>query len=146
MRNKLMAGVWRYIVGVPPFLWEKRLEKAAAKVKHHTRFMTPEHRSVHHFVVREMPRLGRPIPAELVAEQLGLAGERVTKIVQDLTPPDLPGHEQRWRSDLGVPGDRRADAPCNNLSYRGAAIRGLSGGRVRDALRARATERRKNVH
>jgi hypothetical protein len=84
MRNKLMAGVWRYIVGVPPFLWEKRLEKAAAKVKHHTRFMTPEHRSVHHFVVREMPRLGRPIPAELVAEQLGLAGERVTKIVQDL--------------------------------------------------------------
>ncbi len=61
MRNKLMAGVWRYIVGVPPFLWEKQIEKSVAKVKRATEFMTPEHRLVHHFVVREMPRLGRPI-------------------------------------------------------------------------------------
>ena len=54
MRNKLMAGVWRYIVGVPPFLWEKQIEKSVAKVKRATGFMTPEHRLVHHFVVREM--------------------------------------------------------------------------------------------
>jgi len=79
-----MAGVWRYIVGVPPFLWEKQIEKAVAKVKRATGFMSPEHRLVHHFVVREMPRLGRPIPAELVAEELALPSERVSEILDDL--------------------------------------------------------------
>src|SRR5512139_1487407 len=84
MRNKLMAGVWRYVIGVPPFLWEKQIAKSVAKVKRATKFMTPEHRLVHHFVVREMPRLGRPIPAELVAEGLALPQERVTEILDEL--------------------------------------------------------------
>src|SRR5512139_3361671 len=84
MRNKLMAGVWRYVIGVPPFLWEKQIAKSVAKVKRATGFMTPEHRLVHHFVVREMPRLGRPIPQELVAQELSLTAERVAHIVRDL--------------------------------------------------------------
>ncbi|MGO9119066.1 MAG: hypothetical protein ACLQPD_15840 [Desulfomonilaceae bacterium] len=84
MRNKLMAGIWRYIVGVPPFLWEKQIEKAVGKAKISTEFMTSEHRLVHHFVVREMPRLGRPIPSELVAEELALAPESVSEILRDL--------------------------------------------------------------
>ena len=84
MRNKLMAGVWRYIVGVPPFLWEKQIEKSVGKVKRATGFMTSEHRLVHHFVVREMPRLGRPISVELVAEKLALPTERVAAIIDDL--------------------------------------------------------------
>ncbi len=84
MRNKLMAGVWRYIIGVPPFLWEKQIERAERNVKRATGFMTPEHRLVHHFVVREMPRVGRPIPAGLVAEELALPRERVSDIIDDL--------------------------------------------------------------
>ena len=84
MQNKLMTGVWRYILGVPPFLWEKQIEKAEQKVKRSTGFMTPEHRLVHHFVVREMPSLGRPVPQELVAQELALPSERVSKIVRDL--------------------------------------------------------------
>ena len=84
MRNKLMVGIWRYIIGVPPFLWENRIEKAAQRVKRATAFMSPEHRLVHHFVVREMPRLGRPIPEELVAGDLGLASGRGAEILQDL--------------------------------------------------------------
>jgi hypothetical protein len=84
MPNKLMAGIWRYIVGVPPFLWEKQIEKAVAKAKRSTEFMTPEHRAVHHFVVREMPLLGRPISAELVAQKLALPRERVSEIIDDL--------------------------------------------------------------
>ncbi len=84
MRNKLMAGIWRYIIGVPPFLWEKPIEQAVIKAKRSSEFMSPEHRLVHHFVVREMPRLGRPIPAELVAEKLALPTRRVSKIIDDL--------------------------------------------------------------
>ena len=84
MRNQLMAGVWRFMVGVPPLLWEKRIEKAKLKVNQATRFMSPEHRLVHHFVVRELPRMGAPIPAETVARALGLPPERVTEILRDL--------------------------------------------------------------
>ena len=84
MSNKLLAGVWRTTVGVPPFLWEKLIEKARQKVKKSTRFMSPEHRLVHHYVVRELPRVGGPIPAERVARDLALPLERVEDILQDL--------------------------------------------------------------
>lgn len=84
MRNQLMAGVWRFMVGVPPLLWEKRIEKARHKVKQATRFMSPEHRLVHHFVVRELPRRGTPLPAETVAQSLAIPLERVTQLLQDL--------------------------------------------------------------
>ena len=84
MSNKLLAGVWRTMVGVPPFLWEKQIEKARHKVKKSTRFMSPEHRLVHHYVVRELPSVGGPIPAERVARDLALPLERVEDILQDL--------------------------------------------------------------
>lgn len=84
MRNKLMAGVWRYILGVPPFLWEKQIERAVHKVERSTGFMSGEHRLVHHYVVRELPRRGRPIPPDLVAQDLGLAPERAVEILEDL--------------------------------------------------------------
>ena len=84
MQNKLMAGVWRYMLGVPPFLWEKQIEKAVRKVERSTAFMSQEHRLVHHFVVREMPRLGRPVPPELVAQELALTADRVAEILMTL--------------------------------------------------------------
>ncbi len=84
MRNKLMAGVWRYILGVPPFLWEKQIQRAVRKVERSTRFMTAEHRLVHHYVVKELPRYGRPMPPDLVARELNLASGRVVEILEDL--------------------------------------------------------------
>jgi hypothetical protein len=84
MRNKLMAGVWRYILGVPPFLWEKQVERAVDKVQRSTGFMSAEHRLVHHYVVRELPRYGRPIPPDLVARELALTPERTAEILEEL--------------------------------------------------------------
>lgn len=84
MQNKLMAGVWRLMVGVPPFLWEKQIERAKHKVNQSTRFMSREHRLVHHFVVREMPRVGGPISAEMVARELDIPLERTRELLQEL--------------------------------------------------------------
>lgn len=84
MSNRLMTGVWRYVMGVPQFLWEKQIEKAVRETKHSTGFMSPEHRLVHHFVVRELPRLGEPMPPDLVARELGLTPVRVVQILDDL--------------------------------------------------------------
>ncbi len=84
MGNRLMAGVWRYVLGVPPFLWEKQIARAVQKVNRSTGFMAAEHRLVHHYVVRELPRYGKPMPPDLVARELGLPPERVVEILEDL--------------------------------------------------------------
>ncbi|MBI5583304.1 MAG: hypothetical protein HY892_05745 [Deltaproteobacteria bacterium] len=84
MPNKLMAGVWRLMIGVPPFLWEKQIERAGHKVNRSTRFMTPEHRLVHHFAVRELPRAGGPLSPEMAARELGIPVERIKELLQEL--------------------------------------------------------------
>lgn len=84
MTNKLLIGFWRTMVGVPPVLWEKQIERMRHKVKKSTRFMSPEHRLVHHYVVRELPRVGEPIPVERVAQGLALGVEQTIEILNEL--------------------------------------------------------------
>ncbi|MDD5711734.1 MAG: hypothetical protein PHY31_03125 [Smithellaceae bacterium] len=84
MKNKLMLGLWRYMLSVPPFLWEKQIAKAKEKFAAHLAFMSAEHREVHHFVVRELPRLGRPLAPDAIALALHLPVPRVIAILDDL--------------------------------------------------------------
>jgi hypothetical protein len=84
MDNQLLTGIWRTLLGVPPFLWEKQIEKAGRRVKASTGFMTRDHRRVHHYVVRELPRMGSPIPVERVARELALTLEHADALLSDL--------------------------------------------------------------
>ncbi len=84
MENKLLTGVWRYLVGVPPLLWEKEIEKASHKVKKSAGFMSEDHRGVHHYVVRELPRFGAPLPPETISRELALPLERTADMLRDL--------------------------------------------------------------
>jgi hypothetical protein len=79
-----MIGIWRFMLPVPPFLWEKQVAKSRKKIEAEQAFMSADHRRVHHFVVRELPRLGRPMAPECVAEGLGLPLDRVQSILGDL--------------------------------------------------------------
>jgi hypothetical protein len=69
---------------IPPFLWEKQISKARRRIREELGFMSPEHRLVHHTVVRELPRLGRPLSPEFVADAVDLPVDRVTSILDDL--------------------------------------------------------------
>ncbi len=84
MGNSLLTGIWRTMVRVPPFLWEKQIEKARRRVKKSTRFMSLDHQRVHHYAVRKLPRFGRPIPAEMVARELAMSEEHAVDILSDL--------------------------------------------------------------
>jgi hypothetical protein len=84
MNNALLSGLWKMMIEVPPFVWEKQIEKKKAKIGKAATFMSPDHRRVHHFVVRELPRLGRPLPPDLAAQELDLPLERVREILQEL--------------------------------------------------------------
>jgi hypothetical protein len=84
MKNRLMSGVWRYMLSVPPFLWEKQVLRSSRKIEAALGFMSRDHREVHHCVVRELPRVGRPLSPEEVAERVGLPVDRVAALLKDL--------------------------------------------------------------
>jgi hypothetical protein len=46
--------------------------------------MSPDHHSVRNFVVRELPRLGQPIPLADISQVLQLPREHTKSIVEDL--------------------------------------------------------------
>ncbi|RJP24267.1 MAG: hypothetical protein C4520_04495 [Candidatus Abyssobacteria bacterium SURF_5] len=84
MAAKLMAGFWRCMLSIPPSLWEKQIGKQKRKIRRELGFMTEEHRAVHHFIVRELPKLAEPISPELAAQKLSMPVERAQQVFDDL--------------------------------------------------------------
>ncbi|MCJ7685814.1 MAG: hypothetical protein MUO68_16150 [Desulfobacteraceae bacterium] len=84
MRKKLRLGLWRYIINMPPSLWEKQISKAKRKLQTEYSLLSKEHHSVHHFIVRELPYVGKPLPPESVADRLDIPVDRVRTILDDL--------------------------------------------------------------
>jgi len=84
MKNKIMLGMWRYMLNVPPFLLERARAKGKAKMAANLAFMTAEHRLVHHFAVRELPGSAQPLPPDFIAGALNLPLEKVNRILGDL--------------------------------------------------------------
>ena len=84
MANQLMSGFWRLMLSVPPFMWEAQIAKARRKIQGGMGFMSPDHRAVHHFAVRELPRSGRPLPTDAVAAGVNLPEDTVKRLLDDL--------------------------------------------------------------
>ncbi|HMK35963.1 MAG TPA: hypothetical protein VK463_12895 [Desulfomonilaceae bacterium] len=84
MKNRIMIGFWRYMINLPPFVWEKEISKAKRKFEAELGFMSDEHRLVHHFVVKELPYAGEPLSPEVVANKVDLPVRRVSAILDDL--------------------------------------------------------------
>jgi hypothetical protein len=80
MQGKLMGGFSRYMLSIPSFLWRRKISKKRDVLG----FMTEEHQQVHHFVVRELPKIGEPISPAFVADKLDIPIERVESIFDDL--------------------------------------------------------------
>lgn len=86
MKDRIMLGLWKYMLSVPPYVidMKKQLEKNKLRYEAAMGFMTPDHRRVHHFVVRELPKTGKPLPASFIAAGLSLPQEKVVLILDDL--------------------------------------------------------------
>ena len=84
MSDWLMVSVWRLILRLPPALGRKRVGKFAERAGEVVGAVSAQHRAVHHFVVRELPRLGRPMPPQHIADGLGLSLPTVIEILADL--------------------------------------------------------------
>ena len=84
MEDNLLLGVWRYLLPVPRKLWRKQIAQNSGKARAGLGFMTTEHHLIRNFVVIELPRQGKPLSPEFIAQNLDLPVERVVDILDDL--------------------------------------------------------------
>jgi len=84
MQNRLMIGLWRLMIQLPPSLLEGMMAKAREKFARELAFMTGEHRMVHHYAVRQLPYATSPLAPESIAAALGMNREKVEALLDDL--------------------------------------------------------------
>jgi len=84
MKNKLMVGLWRYIVNVPSFLWQKQVARGKKRFEKEHGSLSEEERSVHHFVVRKLPDAGMPLSPDVISKELNITVDRINVILDAL--------------------------------------------------------------
>jgi len=84
MKNKLMLDLWRHVINVPPFLWEKQIARSKSKFEKENGVLSEEERLIHHFVVRELPVNGNPLSPELISEKLDIPTDRIKDALDHL--------------------------------------------------------------
>ena len=84
MNNNLLLGIGHTLVPVPPALWHQHVASNAQNMAASLGFMSVEHHLVRNFVVRELPRVGKPLAPEYIAQSLNLPLARVYVILDDL--------------------------------------------------------------
>ena len=85
MKDRILLGFWRAMVGVPSVLWRSEINKNAQKTRVRVASLVgDEHRRVQHFCVRELPRVGEPLRPEVIAAGVGLPLGRVQTLLDDL--------------------------------------------------------------
>jgi hypothetical protein len=84
MDNRLLLGLWRCMLPVPRQLWQGLVSKDAESTDARLDFMSEEHHLVRNFAVEELPRYGKPLASEYIAQRVGLPLERVKVILDEL--------------------------------------------------------------
>ena len=84
MADTILIGRGNTISSIPQKDWEQELRSAPEFISRRLEFMSHDHHLVRNFVVRELPRLGRPISLADISNELHLSRSRTTSIVEDL--------------------------------------------------------------
>jgi hypothetical protein len=84
MADTVLIGRGDLIASLPQKVWEHELTLAPEAIGRRLEFMSEDHHLVRNFVVRELPRQGRPIPLAEISEALKLNRTRTKSIVEDL--------------------------------------------------------------
>ncbi len=82
--DAVLLGLGRYAVRIPSWLFKLGARRDANKVGRVRGGLDDEQRRVHHFVVRELPRLARPMKPEHVASSLAIQLPDVVAILDEL--------------------------------------------------------------
>jgi hypothetical protein len=84
MTDGLLLGLGHYMIPIPRMAWQRLVKARARKIRASLGFMSEDHHRVRDFVVMELPRAGKPVPPESIAEELGLAIPLVRSVLAEL--------------------------------------------------------------
>ena len=84
MKNKLLVGLLQDMVELPPSVWEEQVSERLGKFENEHKFMTEEHRLVHHFIVKQLPKAGKPLSTEVIMSNVRLSLDQVKSILDEL--------------------------------------------------------------
>lgn len=84
MSKKLLLGAGRFMIPLPHLIWQKLIKGYAKKIESGLHFMSEEHHLVRDFVVRELPKVGKPLPPEFISQKLNLSVDQVQGILDKL--------------------------------------------------------------
>ena len=84
MNKGLLLGIWRFLLRIPRPIWQQEVARSAKAAENALAFMTPDHHRIRDFVVREMPRIAKPIPPETIATNLNMEESQVVSILVEL--------------------------------------------------------------
>lgn len=84
MTDTVLIGRGDTISTIPQSDWEQKVSSAPEQISRRLAFMTNEHHLVRNFVVRELPRLGRPITLRAISDAVRISQPRTSAIVEDL--------------------------------------------------------------
>jgi hypothetical protein len=79
-KERLLLGLWRYLLPVPRAVWKKQIRGDDAQLD----FMSADHHRLRNYCVVELPRADRPLAPEVIAGALSLSLERVGTILDEL--------------------------------------------------------------
>ena len=82
--RRVLLGIKHRMVPIPWFFFTRILPRQVKKTKRILGDLDDEHRRVHHFVVKKLPSLARPMPPEFIADRLELDRARVVQILDEL--------------------------------------------------------------
>ena len=84
MNKSLLLGIWRILLRIPRPIWQQEVARSERAAENSLAFMTMEHHAVRDFVVRGLPRFGKPIPPATIAQNLNMEMEKVIPILDEL--------------------------------------------------------------
>lgn len=84
MKENVLLSAGQLFTEIPREAWEQHLEQAPKEISKMLGFMTKVHHLVRNFVVRELPRFGKPLSPELISKELDMSLAETTDILDEL--------------------------------------------------------------
>ena len=84
MNNTIQLGFRQYLIPIPRPIWQREVAKTAQAAVKNLTFLSGDHHRVRDFVVREIPRTGKPLLPETIAEKCNIPLAQVQVILDEL--------------------------------------------------------------
>jgi len=84
VKRKLFMGIGGFMISIPRMIAAKGLQKGVSSAKKKAALLSIEERKIHHFIVKKMAVVKKPITAELVGKELGIPLKSIEKTIDKL--------------------------------------------------------------